>query len=91
MSLFLAQRASAAPALDVSPAKVDTLLQTSRLGDHVGRLLKLADVMRWTPAVNDGQQGPKETGLFKIRGVTVEALIGAIYHQHVRVRFQGRG
>lgn len=31
---------------------------------------------------NDGQKGPKETGLYKVRGTTVEALVGAIYHQH---------
>ena len=62
--------------------KVDSLLQTSVIGDFVGRALKLGEVMRWTPAVNDGQKGAKETGLFKIRGVTVEALVGAIYHQH---------
>jgi len=30
----------------------------------------------------DGQKGPKETGLYRIRGVAVEALLGAIYHQH---------
>lgn len=38
--------------------------------------------MRWRPAISEGQRGPKETGLFKVRGVAVEALIGAIYHQH---------
>lgn len=31
---------------------------------------------------SDGQKGPRETGLFKIRGVAVEALLGAVYHQH---------
>jgi dsRNA-specific ribonuclease len=80
LNLFLAQRTNGG-ALHTSE-RVDELLQTSMLGDKVGRVLNLAEVMRWTPAVSDGQMGAKETGLFKIRGVTVEALIGAIYHQH---------
>ena len=64
-----------------SPSAVDTILSTHRLGDKVGRELGLEKVMRWTPAVSDGQLGPRETGLFKVRGVAVEALVGAIYHQ----------
>lgn len=62
---------------------MDELLLTARLGDGVGRKLGLEEVMRWQPALSDGQRGPKETGLFKIRGVTVEAFVGAIYHHHV--------
>ncbi|SNX85781.1 uncharacterized protein MEPE_04490 [Melanopsichium pennsylvanicum] len=64
-----------------SPSGVDSILSTHRLGDKIGRELELEKVMRWTPAVSDGQSGPRETGLFKVRGVTVEALVGAIYHQ----------
>lgn len=70
--------------------EVDSVLQTSRLGDGVGRALRLEEVMRWQPAVSDGQVGPKETGLFKIRGVTVEAFVGAVYHQHVSSRVDVR-
>ncbi|KAJ1023147.1 hypothetical protein NDA16_003300 [Ustilago loliicola] len=64
-----------------SPTGVDSILTTHRLGDKVGRELGLEKVMRWTPAVSDGQLGPRETGLFKVRGVAVEAVAGAIYHQ----------
>lgn len=64
-----------------SPNGVDSILTTHRLGDKVGRELGLEKVMRWTPAVSDGQLGPRETGLFKVRGVAVEAIAGAIYHQ----------
>lgn len=78
-----ASSASAAASSFLSSTdQLEKLLQTSRLGDSVGRSLKLEQVMRWRPAVSDGQAGPKEIGLFKIRGTTVEALIGAIYHQH---------
>ena len=30
----------------------------------------------------DGEGGGRESGLYKIRGVCVEALVGALYHQH---------
>ncbi|GAK68085.1 uncharacterized protein PAN0_038d6318 [Moesziomyces antarcticus] len=65
-----------------SASAVDAILSTHRLGDKVGRNLALESVMRWTPAVSDGQMGPRETGLFKVRGVAVEAIVGAIYHQN---------
>ncbi|PWN23056.1 hypothetical protein BCV69DRAFT_310547 [Microstroma glucosiphilum] len=85
LTIFLHSRAHTsqkAAALLGSPDALADVLKTSRLGDKVGRTLQLEQVMRWTPAVLDGQRGPVETGLFKIRGVTVEALVGAIYHQH---------
>lgn len=66
-----------------SSSDLDRIVQTSMLGDSVGRFLKLEEVMRWRPALAEGQRGPKETGLFKIRGTTVEAVVGAIYHHHV--------
>ncbi|KAN0061355.1 hypothetical protein ACQY0O_006202 [Thecaphora frezii] len=65
----------------LEPSELDNVLHTSRLGDNVGRTLQLEKAMRWTPAVTDGQLGPLETGLFKIRGVCLEALVGAVYHQ----------
>lgn len=64
-----------------SPNGVDSILTTHRLGHRVGKELGLEKIMRWTPAVSDGQLGPRETGLFKVRGVAVEAVVGAIYHQ----------
>lgn len=86
LTIFLhsnARTSQRAAALLSSPDALADVLKTSRLGDKVGRTLKLEQIMRWTPAVLDGQRGPVETGLFKIRGVAVEALVGAIYHQHV--------
>ncbi|KAJ1041802.1 hypothetical protein NDA11_000831 [Ustilago hordei] len=64
-----------------SPNGVDSILTTHRLGHRVGKELGLEKIMRWTPAVSDGQLGARETGLFKVRGVAVEAVVGAIYHQ----------
>lgn len=53
LSLFLTRHADGAM---LSSEKIDDLLHTSKLGDSVGRPLKLAEVMRWTPAVvSDGE------------------------------------
>lgn len=74
-----------------STASVDAMLVTSRLGDKVGRQLQLEKVMKWTPnVIDEGQLGPRETGLFKVRGSCVEALLGAVYHErgaHVALQF----
>ncbi|WFD30846.1 hypothetical protein MSPP1_001870 [Malassezia sp. CBS 17886] len=64
-----------------SPKGVDEVLTTQHLGDHVGRALRLEKVMRWLPATNlDTTQRERGTGLFKVRGTCVEAVVGAIYH-----------
>ncbi|KOS15592.1 putative mitochondrial ribosomal protein [Malassezia pachydermatis] len=64
-----------------TPHSVDQLVATHRLGDHVGRAMGLEKVMRWHPTVRlDGASGQQESGLFKVRGACVEAVLGAIYH-----------
>lgn len=64
---------------------VDQIVATHRLGDHAGRQLGLEKIMRWHPSLRlDGTLGAKETGLFKVRGTCVEAVVGAIYHYKVR-------
>jgi len=63
---------------------VDQIVATHQLGDTVGRQLGLEKVMRWHPSLRvDGASGSKETGLFKVRGTCVEAVVGAIYHYKV--------
>ena len=60
---------------------MDQIISTQQLGGHVGRALGLEKVMRWHPAVRvDTVAGTRETGLFKVRGTCVEAVLGAIYH-----------
>ncbi|WFD06393.1 hypothetical protein MVES1_001738 [Malassezia vespertilionis] len=64
-----------------SPQGIDQLLSTHRLGDHVGRALKLENVMRWHPIMRmDPTTRSQESGLFKVRGSCVEAVVGAIFH-----------
>lgn len=75
LSLFLIQE-------KLPLSELVSLLHTSALGETAGAALRLQEVMRWTPA-RDGSE--IESGLWTIRGVAVEALVGAIYHQHVSV------
>ncbi|CEH18830.1 Ribonuclease III domain [Ceraceosorus bombacis] len=72
LSLFLSQQ-------ELPLTQSVELLHTAALGERVGAALRLQEVMRWT-AARDGSE--LESGLWTIRGVAVEALVGAIYHQH---------
>lgn len=64
-----------------SQQNIDDILSTHHLGDHVGRELGLEKVMRWHPTTRvDPMNGTRESGLFKVRGSCVEAVMGAIYH-----------
>lgn len=63
----------------------DDLLNTYRLGEHVGGAWQVENVMRWTPALVDHDEPGKllrSSGLFKVRGTTVEAVMGGIFHQY---------
>ncbi|EJD43489.1 hypothetical protein AURDEDRAFT_89056 [Auricularia subglabra TFB-10046 SS5] len=63
----------------------DDLLNTYRLGEHVGGVWQVENVMRWTPALVDHDEPGKllrSSGLFKVRGTTVEAVMGGIFHQY---------
>lgn len=64
-----------------SPSAVDTMLLTHSTGDKIGRPLQLEKVMRWESGVDPDLLGPRESGLLKIRGTCVEALVGAVYHE----------
>ena len=64
-----------------SQQDIDDILATHHIGDHVGRKLGLEKVMRWHPTTRvDPTNGTRESGLFKVRGTCVEAIMGAIYH-----------
>ncbi|KDN44498.1 hypothetical protein K437DRAFT_224959 [Tilletiaria anomala UBC 951] len=90
-STTASQRTKANELVFAADARViDELLHTSALGQGAGSSLRLERVMRWTPALlppSSSTQGPqsnqaRESGLFKIRGICLEAIVGAIYHQH---------
>lgn len=71
----------------------DRLLNTYILGEHVGAAWELERIMRWTPAVADVDTLQNErpdtvlrsSGLYKVRGATVEGLVGGMFHQFVSV------
>ncbi|GAA6024811.1 hypothetical protein JCM11491_005616 [Sporobolomyces phaffii] len=60
----------------VSPRAIDALLNTKQLGATVGSAWKLEDAMRWREV-----RGPtgEMTGLWKVRGMGVEAILGGIF------------
>jgi large subunit ribosomal protein L15 len=71
----------------------DKLLDTYVLGEHVGGAWHLERIMRWTPAVaqldtlkaTDPSKVLHGSGLYKVRGATVEGVMGGIFHQFVSI------
>lgn len=67
----------------------EKLLNTYALGEHVGAAWELERIMRWTPAVAEldtfKAASPhtvlRSSGLYKVRGATVEGVVGGIFHQ----------
>lgn len=64
----------------VSPRAIDALLNTKQLGATVGAAWKLEDAMRWREV-----RGPtgEMTGLWKVRGMGVEAILGGVFTSQV--------
>ncbi|GAA5899760.1 hypothetical protein JCM6882_005428 [Rhodosporidiobolus microsporus] len=60
----------------LSSSSLDSLLDTKTLGASVGKAWKLEDGLRWREV--RGRDG-EMTGLWKCRGVAVEAVVGAVY------------
>ncbi|KZT56272.1 hypothetical protein CALCODRAFT_471246 [Calocera cornea HHB12733] len=61
------------------------MLDTHVLGKEVGRVWELERVMRWIPHIPDSTDIDRvllSSGLLKVRGATVEAVIGGLVHQH---------
>lgn len=66
-------------------------LHTNLLGEHVGHAWGVGRVMVWQPSIRtDSRAGGsvsseslRSAGLYKVQGETVQAIMGAIYQQHV--------
>lgn len=82
MLLFL-QRLPAAAEHDHSRIAA-RVLNTHSLGEYVAPHWKLHEVMRWVPprAGDLGLDG-KASGLHKVAGTMVEAVVGGVFHQFV--------
>ncbi|GAA6012191.1 hypothetical protein JCM10207_002754 [Rhodosporidiobolus poonsookiae] len=79
LTTHLLRTLSSRPALlstALSPASLDTLLETKTLGASVGRAWGLEGALRWRE-VRDSQG--ERSGLWKCRGGAVEAVVGAAY------------
>ncbi|KDQ10391.1 hypothetical protein BOTBODRAFT_36291 [Botryobasidium botryosum FD-172 SS1] len=61
----------------------ERVLNTYALGEFVGGAWGLERAMRWVPAKQPASPGsvPLSSGLYKVRGATVEAVMGGLFHQ----------
>lgn len=67
----------------------EDLLNTYKLGEFVGGVWQIENIMRWTPSIVQPSESNillRSSGLFKVRGAAVEAIMGGIFHQHVSPR-----
>ncbi|KAG8968775.1 hypothetical protein FRC03_005955 [Tulasnella sp. 419] len=82
LTLFLHSAASRSS----TPLKLDyeyiagRLLEVNVIGQHVGQAWQVQKVMRWDPPKERTDDG-NPTGLNKVQGVMVEAIMGGILHQ----------
>lgn len=63
-------------------------LHTNLLGEHVAHEWGVGRVMVWQPSIPSGKSMEdmevlRSAGLYKVQGETVQAIVGAVYHQHV--------
>jgi len=60
-------------------------LNTHLLGDYVGNAWGVGRELVWAPSISKHLKAEGHLpGLYKVQGETVQAIIGAIYHQFVR-------
>ncbi|KAB5589378.1 Ribonuclease-III-like protein [Ceratobasidium theobromae] len=67
---------------------IEKVVDTRSLGEHVGGAWQIERVMRWVPNVDQHSDVASVTaeeaavsGLFKIRGTTVQGVVGGVFHQ----------
>ena len=60
------------------------VLNTHSLGEYVAPHWRLQDIMRWAPprAGEPGLDG-RASGVHKVAGTMVEAVVGGVFHQFV--------
>jgi hypothetical protein len=79
-------------------AITEKALNTYVLGEFVGSKWGLPSVMKWRPVVHGDTMDPQDVvklgrdaswsvGLYKVSGTTVEAVVGGVFHQFVRLLF----
>ena len=61
-------------------------LNTHLLGEYVGNDWGVGRELVWAPSINEQLKAEGHLpGLYKVQGETVQAIMGAIYHQYVRI------
>jgi hypothetical protein len=77
--------------MDSTEEIASNTLHTNLIGEHVGHAWGVGRVMVWQPSIRTNSRAggsiPSESlrsaGLYKVQGETVQAIVGAIYQQHV--------
>jgi hypothetical protein len=77
--------------LDNTEDIASNTLHTNLIGEHVGHAWGVGRVMVWQPSIRaDSRAGGsvsseslRSAGLYKVQGETIQAIMGAIYQQHV--------
>ena len=98
--LFLSSSSHLNPAKHDPAALAARTLHTQTLGEHVFPAWNLVHVFRWTPPISsarlvalsapsDTQKKPpallRSVGLYKVHGEAVQAIIGGVFYQFVRL------
>jgi len=61
-------------------------LNTHLLGEYVGNEWGVGRELVWAPSISEQLKVEGHLpGLYKVQGETVQAIMGAIYHQYVRI------
>lgn len=89
--LFLQSSETLKPTDDIEAIALNSL-HTNLLGEHVASEWGVGRVLVWQPSVPAGKslmdmEVLRSAGLYKVQGETVQAIMGAVYHQHVSRRF----
>jgi hypothetical protein len=83
--LFLHSSRQLKPTDDVEDIAARSL-NTHLLGEYVGNEWGVGRELVWAPSISEQLKSEGHLpGLYKVQGETVQAIMGAIYHQYVRV------
>ena len=67
-------------------------LHTNLIGEHIAHEWGVGRVLAWQPSISSDKsmndvEALRSAGLYKVQGETVQAIMGAVYNQYVRIGF----
>jgi len=81
--MFLFASKKLKPSDDIEDITAQSL-NTHLMGEYAGNEWGVGRELLWAPSTSSPHPSEVLPGLYKVQGETVQAMIGAIYHQHVR-------